>query len=442
MKPHFSILAILAIAVTIGFWQNSRFQQLKQHAESLESRVAHPVAVRRVRLMESAASPQPASQAELDALFEEFVTEFLDRKNGNRSDAPDDDERRRNWLLTAAKSSAGDIERFLQKLRNDPRLAGLLDKRESIYFCLQVFAEMAPSAAMQFIEAHRDLPEWNNYFAGCFSQYLRANPIEAIRWFDAQTALGNPDIANSNVRKSILIRESRIDPDKMLARAMTPDFASDPETLSRLGGFVASTLKQPAEHLQFLAALRRMQNASDPAPQLLKIRAEYIAGLSQTLADFRFEDTSVLVDTEFTLDEKLNLISTLSQRGDLSDPAKWADWLLKIDPSTWDKWIATQGTKIRYPVTELISNWSRQDNVAAGQWLEKLADSPLKADLTKEYVLCIARIDPDRASNFLPQLPEGESKDKLIRQIDEVRDYYSSGEQTRAAERIRPKFRK
>jgi hypothetical protein len=234
------------------------------------------------------------------------------------------------------------------------------------------------------------------------------------------------DIANSRVRQSILIREALINPDKMLARAMTPDYASDPETLSRLGGFVASSLKQPSDHQQFLAALRRMQNGSNPSPQLLKIRAEYIGGLSGTLADFRFEDSSVLVDSEFTLDEKLSLMSTLSRRGDLDDPAKWADWLLKIDPSTWDNWIAAKGAKERHPVTAVFSNWARQDNLAAGKWLENLPDSPIKADMTLEYVLNIAGIEPERATTYLPLIPEGKSKDTIVRRINEARDFRSS----------------
>lgn len=191
------------------------------------------------------------------------------------------------------------------------------------------------------------------------------------------------------------------------------------------------------DHQQFLAALRRMQSGSNPSPQLLKIRAESIGGLSQPLADFRFEDSSVLVDSEFTLDEKLNLVRSLSRRGDLDDPAKWADWLLKIDPSTWENWIAAKGTKDRYLVTEGLSNWARLDNLAAGKWLENLPDSPLKTEMTLEYVLGIASIALHRATTYLPLLPKGEPKDEIVRRINGNRDLSSSGDETQASESIR-----
>ena len=303
MKPAFIITAIFAAAATIGTWQNSRLSHLKQQSVSLETRATQPVSVRSPRSPEP--TVKPISQAEQDAFCEQVITELLAHMEHSNRDVPDQAERRRNWLLTSAKFSAADIERCLQKLRADPRLAGLLNETETIQLCLQVFAETGPFAAMKFLEGHREMPEWAAHYAVCFNGFLVANPRDAIRWFDQQTALGNPDIANSSVRQSILIRESRIDPDKMLARAISPAFTSDPETLTSLGGFVASTLKEPSEHQQFLAALRRMQKGGDLSPEVGKIRAEYIGGLSQKFYDFRFEESSAMVDSEFTLDEKL-----------------------------------------------------------------------------------------------------------------------------------------
>jgi len=357
-----------------------------------------------------------------DKLREEIVTAILAFKDHRRSAAPDQAERWRNMLLTGTKFSAADIGRFMQQLMEDPRLTGLLNEGEIIQICLRIFPETAPVAAMKLMEGHRDMPEWNAHYAACFSAFLVANTRDAIRWFDEQTALGNPDVANANFRWSILIREARVDPDKMIARAMTPEFSSDPETLTHLGGFVASSLKDPSEHQRFLTALSRIQRAHDPSPPLAKIRAEYLAGLSEPLANFRFEDSSVLIDSEFTPDEKLAFVATLSNRGDLSDPAKWADWLLKIDSPTWENWKAAKGTKDRYPATAVLSNWARQDNQAAGKWLENVPDGPLKADMSLEYAWNIAGIDPLRAATYLPQLPAGKGKTNLVNKIAETLD--------------------
>ena len=422
MKPALIIAAILASAVAIGSWQYSRLHQLKCQAVTLENSVTQRVVTRSDRAAESAPATPSVSQEIQDNLREEIVSTILARTARSRSSAPDRAERRRNMLLTAAKFSAVDIGRFLQKLIEDPRLTGLLNGNDIIEICLQIFPETGPVAAMKFMEGHRDMPEWNAHYASCFASFLVANPRDAIHWFDEQSALGNPDVANANFRQSILIREAHVDPDKMLARAMSPDFVSDPATLTHLGGFVASTLKEPSEHQQFLAALSRIQHGNDASPGLAKIRAEYLAGLSQSLAEFTFEDTSVLIDSEFTHDEKLTSVVTLSHRGDLTDPAKWADWLLKIDSPTWENWKATKGTKDRYPATAVLSNWARQDNQAAGKWLENVPDGPLKADMSLEYAWIIAGIDPLRAATYLPQLAVGNGKTNLVKKIAETLD--------------------
>ena len=420
MKPAFIITAIFAAAATIGTWQNSRLSHLKQQSVSLETRATQPVSVRSPRSPEP--TVKPISQAEQDAFCEQVITELLAHMEHSNRDVPDQAERRRNWLLTSAKFSAADIERCLQKLRADPRLAGSLNETETIQLCLQVFAETGPFAAMKFLEGHREMPEWAAHYAVCFNGFLVANPRDAIRWFDEQTALGNPDIANSSVRQSILIRESRIDPDKMLARAISPAFTSDPETLTSLGGFVASTLKEPSEHQQFLAALRRMQKGGDLSPEIGKIRAEYIGGLSQKFYDFRFEESSAMVDSEFTLDEKLAFVTALSNFGELEEPVKWADWLLEIDFPTWENRNANKGTEVRHPALRVLSNWVRQDYQAAEKWLENVPGGPLKSAMSMEYASSIAGIDPLHAVHYLPQLPEGKTKTNLIQKIAEALD--------------------
>lgn len=422
MKSTLIIAAILASAVTLGIWQNSRLHELKRETASLETRATRPVSAPRDRPAESAPAPESPSQQEKDALREEIVTAFLAFKDRDQGAAPDQAERRRTMLRTSAKFSPDDIGQLLKKLREDPRLVGQLDENETILLCLQIFSETAPAAAIKFLEGHRDLPDWDAHYAGCFSNFLRTNPREAIRRFDDEAARGNPDFANSAARQGILIRESKIDPDKMLARAMTPEFASDPETIAHIGGYVASILKTPAEHQQFLAALRRKQNAGDPAPQILKIRAEYIEGLSQKLHDFRFEDSSVLIDSEFTHDEKLASIAVLSSRGDLSDPAKWADWLLKNDSTSWENWATARGKHNRYPVIDVLSNWARQDYQASGKWLEGAPAGPFKAAMSLEYAWTIADVDPALATRYLPQIPVGKDRKNLVKKIAEALD--------------------
>lgn len=423
MKSPLLVLAILATAAAIGFWQNSRLIHLRQESISLETRANQPIIAKSPRSEEPAAVTHPISKEERSRLYEKIVTRFLG--SNDRSTTPEDAELLRNMWLTAARFGPADIGELLQKAREDPRFAEAPDDNRRIGLCLQFFSASAPAATLAFLESHREIARWEDQFTSSFNGFLLASPRDAIRWFDEQATRGNPDVTNVRILQSLLVHEARIDPDKMLARAVSPEFAADPETLSHLGGSVASALKGVPEHQQFLAALRRMQNGSAPPPLIQTLRAEYIAGLSQPLADFRFEDSSVLIDSEFTLDEKLAFSAPLGHRGELADPEKWMDWLLKIDLPTWEKWRAGKGFNkmlTPYPAFDVLSTWTRQDYLAPGEWLAGVPEGALKTDMSLEYAWNIANIDPSHAASYLPRLPEGVLKKNLINKIAGVLD--------------------
>lgn len=420
MKSFLVITAILAAAMTVGVFQNSKLRDLKRQSVSLEGRSAASTEDRLAGSSESPPFPDQASHAERDSLREEIVAAFLPFKDRSPSGGPDPAARRRTMMLTSAKFGAEDIEHLLEQLQKDPRLAGL-SPDQILESCLDIFSETTPAAAMKFLEGHRDLREWDGQYARCQRQFLIANPRDAIRSYEQQAAAGNPDVEDSGIRQTVLLQEARIDPDRMLARALSPDFASDADALARLGSFVASTLNEPSEHQRFLAALRRAQAGEVPSPQLEKIRAEYVAGLSKSLVDFTFEDSSALVDSEFTPDEKLALAGTASHQGYPSEPAKWADWFLKIDPDAWKEWNARKGTKGKHPASDIVSNWAQSDYQAAGKWLESVPAGELKSEMTLDYAWRIAGIDPDHAATYLHELPESKPKRNLIKKIAENR---------------------
>jgi hypothetical protein len=348
VKSLFIITGILATTVTLGVWQNSKLRQINRETTLLEVRLS--VAPRHDRLRESFVAPPSVSADEQDTFFEMFVTAMVGFYNSPEIAAADD--QRRTMLTIAAKFSADDMDRLLQRLRQDPRFAAIGNESEIVHQCLSIFSKTAPISAMKFLESHRDLADWDSRYVGCFFSYLRTHPADALRWFDEKKVIGDPNLTTPWVHQFVLIREARIDPDNMLARATTPEFSSDPETISHLGGRVASSLTTPSEHREFLAALRRKQNTSEPSPLLSKIREEYISGLSHELVEFSFEDSSAIMDSEFSLDERLGLVSGLSHRGDLDAPAKWATWLMKIDPAEWEAWKTAKGTKDRHPAPQ------------------------------------------------------------------------------------------
>lgn len=419
MKTIAIIVGILAVAVSAGLWQNSRLKEIQLETARIESRATPSTSSRLDRAGKSDFPPASVSQAEQDEFYEDIVSVMASRTRGKRGNEFVQAERRRKMILISAKFNADDIERFLQRLLQDERLGGEFNELETFQLCMAIFSRTAPEASMEFLGGHRDMAGWKDHYVNVFRSLLNDKPREAIRWFEEQTALGNTDIANSAFRTAILVREARLDPDSMLARAMSPDFASDSEALSHLGGFIATTLGKPAEHRQFLTALRRAQEAGVSSAQLLEIREEYVGNLSETFMEFGFEDTSLIVDSEFTPDEKMRLLDTLSHRGDLPEPAKWAEWMMKIDRAVWK---SASDPNARHPAIGILSNWSRSDRDAAGEWLGKIPEGEIRTEMICEYAWNIASIDPLKAADYLPDIPEGKARANIVRKIEKALD--------------------
>lgn len=434
MKTLIIIAAFVGITLSIGIFQHSRLSGLSRETASLERRLPSPGSARMERKSPSVQPPIPTSEDDIEFIREQFVS-GLAQPNNHRL-LPED---RRKMLLIAAKFPAKEMEALFGSLHSDSRLADL-PPGKAIEAMLEIFSGTAPAATLEFLRSHREIAHWNGCFSQAFHSLIMANPSQGIRWFEEQESLANPDLQNPELRRSFLMTFARIDPDKMLAHALSPKFASDPDTLSRLGIFVASQLNQPSERQQFFAALRRTRQSIGPSPQLDKIRSEFISGISQELAASSFDDAQTLVDSEFSSDEKLAFAGQVLNSPDFIDPGKWADWALKIDPAAWRERSKRTKAGADHPAIQILSNWTRLDEAAAGKWLGNIPAGDLKTAMACEFISTVATVNPDKASTYLPLIPDGESKEMTIKRINEVREFNSGDVKQRLSESIRLKL--
>ena len=434
MNHRFFIAAFAAITLIIGIFQHSRLTGLTEETASLERQLPTAGSTRMGRESFPIEPSIPASQDEIDFLREQLISGLT-----RASDFRLTPENRRKMLLSSAKFSAQEMEALLGSLHSDSRLTDVSPEK-SIEAMLDIFSGTAPAATLEFLKAHREIAHWDGRFSQAFHSLLMANPSQGIRWFEEQETRANPDVQNPEVRRSFLMTFARIDPDKMLAHALSPNFASDPDTLSRLGIFVASQLTQPSERQQFFAALRRTQRSFGPSPQLGKIRSNCISGITRELTVSSFDDAQMLVESEFGPDEKLAFAYQLANSPDFIDREKWADWALKIDPAAWRERSKRTKTGADHPAIQILSNWARLDEAAAGKWLGDIPAGDLKTAMACEFISTVAQVNPDKASKYLPLIPDGKSKEMTIKRINEVREFNSGDIKQRLNESIRSKI--
>ena len=409
----FILIIAVIIATGIGILQRFKLSDLNAETARLETGKSAPSLKRGDRtLQENQPSPE-ATSAQFEVVRETLINILVAYKNG--AENPND-----KWmeqlLLAAGHFSGKDITNFVNSLRGDPRLVGV-DADEISHFYREIFSDVSPFAWRDYLQAHRELPNWQGLFDSAVSSCLQADSKRAIRQFEEESARGNRDFATSVIRKGVLLNLAASDPDKMLAMAISPEFAADPDALAHLGGFVDDRLKKTEDHHRFLAALRRATQKNPDSPLWQTIRKEYVREMAGQLASWSCESVKTLVDGEFSLEEKLLVTEQASHRGDLSDIGKWADWFLSIDPGEWDRWIVGQPQKFKHPIVELMGDWGRSDFEAASAWLEKMPPGELRTQATYEYASSLAEQHPDRAASYLAELPESKQKQSLVKKI-------------------------
>lgn len=266
MKPILIATAMVA-AVGIAIVQHSRLSDLHAENASLEAGRTTLAMKRDGRSRLATATQREATAAQIELVHETMIEAMVAYKN--RIARPDSG-RMKQVFLAASDFSSGDIARFVELLRGDPRLAGA-EADEIADVCHYIFSDAAPFAWRDYLMANRDLPNWQNLFDSAFRMCLHADSRRAIKTFEEEFARGNRDYATTTIRTSVLLKLAVSDPDKMLALAVSPELAADPDALANLGGFIANGIDTPSDHQHYLTAMWRAQERN-PSPLLEKIR--------------------------------------------------------------------------------------------------------------------------------------------------------------------------
>lgn len=412
------ILVLTAIAVTaVAYHRQGRLTELKEENRRLEKQTsASPMTLSRDKTIE-AVPDAPAAQVELvcETMVEAFIA-FQDRSRGTD---PEKAERAKRLVLAVKDLSARDMAKVINTLFSDSRMASL-EREEIIQACSEIMGGTAPFAWREYLRFNRDLPDWQNLFEDATRQCMVADSKRTLAMIEQETAGGKPEVATTNMRQSVLLALAASDPDKMLARAVSPELAADPDALAHLGGFVDDQFKKPADHQRFLAALRRAQE-KNPSPVLDTIRQDYVREMGQQLSDWPAYDAITLIDSEFTPSERFQIAEKRAHLGDLTEADKWIDWYLKIDPAEWTAWSKQQNIQNKHPLVRQIASRSIEDADLPAKWLVKIPPGGLRDEATLEYAWMIADRDPERAASYLEQLPATKGKQRLVGKIEEAR---------------------
>lgn len=417
MKP-IPILILTAVAVAaVALHRQGRLTGLREETRRLESQSSASSSVSSRQTTDEPQEDAPVEQVEF--VRETMVEALLAAQDRSAGGYPDQAARTKRLLSAAAAISARDMATVLDALLSDSRLAGL-DHADIVRGGQDLFGEVAPFAWREYLTAHRALPDWQTLFETACRYCLRADGKRALALIEEEATRGQAEVATSGIRTSVLLELAAHDPDKMLASAVSPELAADPDALAHLGGFVDDRFENPADHRRFLAALRRAQERN-PSPVLTKIREDYAREMAGQFAGWPAAEAISLLESEFTADERFAVAYQSASRVDLNDPEQWIDWFLKIDPAEWSAWNTRKGTHSKHPLVRQIESRALKDAGLPAAWLAKIPPGALRDEATLSYAWMIADRDPERAAGYLGELPDGKGKRNLVKRIGGAR---------------------
>ena len=93
-------------------------------------------------------------------------------------------------------------------------------------------------------------------------------------------------------------------------------------------------------------------------------------------------------------------------------------WTAREESGQWLAWMdRTIGKEASPKVADLVANWTRNDYLAAGEWLSQFDDGPTKPAAVAGYIEAVAPYDPAAAAKWVATLPAGDSREESAHKL-------------------------
>lgn len=296
-----------------------------------------------------------------------------------------------------------DIRILIAEIRNTTELDAET-RRGILGISVSMLAQNHPATAVRlFTESSDLLREDGRVDSGLLrssvGQWAGQDPAGAIEWM-RRTAAERPELLDDETRRALVAGVARQDPG--LAVSLTGEMPPD-QRLAAVREMAGAT-KTGAERTELLAALRERAAAGGDA----ELTGAALGQLATPLAKDGFAAASAwLTESRLNPAETDAFLKGLRAGATKADTGLWLDWIGKN----------ASDMPLGEPVITLVSGWAHDDYRAAGEWLNRAADTPAKPVAVAAYATTVAPHDPQSAAQWALTLPAGDQRDALLRKV-------------------------
>ncbi|MEN8679929.1 MAG: hypothetical protein ABF391_07730 [Akkermansiaceae bacterium] len=262
-------------------------------------------------------------------------------------------------------------------------------RQQIVSAALKLLASREPEAALALIPGLR---ESGNFFpreldrATDFAIRLLAtqDPFAAARWFNKHIDESDP----SQIRQAILSVTAKHHP--ALAFDLISELNFDPTELRQAHSAIGAGLTGQSVE-QIISTIRGLPPGSSDS-------ILYNFGRGEFTKDFS-ASAEWLKNSMLTPEEKESILTGIKHWNIRDNPGQWLDLVASHPAATRKR------SDLSVGLGQTIHDWAAADYVAAGEWLNRQEESPLKAQGVARYIDVALVREPKVAMEWLATLP-------------------------------------
>jgi hypothetical protein len=401
-------IVILAAGAFFGWRQEHRLTA----AREVHRQVAAEVRAQGLSPDDIAAAGQPplpakrqrADEANREAAAKSFARELvtfaLEMKELERSGAPmegDVHARAMEVMGRFLDLSSSQIKVVIAELRASSEVDDAT-RREIIGFAVMMLAGEHPESALALFTESSDLVDHDGMsqqvISSALGNWAERDPLGALEWI-RKNAEKHPELVTEQAKAAVIAGAAKQDP--AFALGLVGELGlKDP---GNIAAGLAQAARTAEERTALLAALRGDEKHAELLPPMLAMIGAQLAGEG-------FESAEAWLSSAALSGKELEgFASGLNH------------WQTKGDTGRWIEWMAGKLPAEQLPeqVENLVSQWTREDYKAAGEWINGTPEGPAKLAAVKSYARTVAPYDPASAAQWAATLPAGKERGELLR---------------------------
>ncbi|MFM2198438.1 MAG: hypothetical protein RLZZ505_1870 [Verrucomicrobiota bacterium] len=283
---------------------------------------------------------------------------------------------------------------------------GFTEKMHGTLFSLaaQAMIERNPKEALGLLSAGQSLPapasHCSNLVSSSLSKWSESDPKGALAWVRANKL----DFISRQAMETALIRGAART-DLRLAAGWVSEFGISDK--SGVVTAIAANLDSPSQRADLLRLLRSESGAFGEK----EINVALTAMAKDIGRNGHDEAARWIKENGFSEAEITKLIAggmISASKG--SDLGRWVEWMgVNL----------TREPRERY-IGEQVSDWTKKDHRAAGEWLAALQDGPAKPVAVAAFAKTVAPYAPDVAAQWAMMLPPGNQRDVILDEVARI----------------------